>query len=122
MHRSPGGTPVRNRAKSPAAGDPAAIIAAALKKRFAKMHVDSPEKDSHEDSNDFSSSPENTPQINRKSRLDFPKRSLILNEEKKTASAPQNIFKLLKKSSPRVPPKPREKEEEKPALPVVSWL
>lgn len=119
MHRSPGGTPVRNRAKSPAAGDPAAIIAAALKKRFAKMHVDSPEKDSHEDSNDFSSSPENTPQTKRKSRLDFPKRSLIQNEEKKTASAPQNFFKLLKKS-PRAPPKPRVKEEEKPALPAVS--
>lgn len=111
VSRSPGGTPIRSRPKSPLAGDPAAIIAAALKKRFARMHVDSPEKDATDD-NDFNSSPENTPQIKRKSRMDFPKHKLIQEE-----NTPQNFLKVLRKPSQRTL-KPIPKEEEKPSLPI----
>lgn len=112
--RSPGGTPVRSRPKSPLPGDPASIIAAALKKRFANMNY-TPEKDNHDESNEFSSSPENTPQINRKIRSEVPKCKLVEEEPPK-----KNLFQLLKKS-PRIP-KPKPKEEEKPSLPIVSCL
>ncbi|XP_050711140.1 mitochondrial fission regulator 2-like [Eriocheir sinensis] len=111
VSRSPGGTPVRSRPKSPTPGDPAAIIAAALKKRFANMHAESPEKEVSED-NEFNSSPETTPKTSRKSLVDIPKRKL-LDEAKNPA---QNLFKLLKRS-PRVP-RPEPAKKEKSELPV----
>ncbi|KAK8736941.1 hypothetical protein OTU49_004736 [Cherax quadricarinatus] len=112
VSRSPGGTPIRSRPKSPVAGDPAAIIAAALKKRFAKMHSDSPEKDANDDDNEFGSSPESTPQMIHKSRFEIPKRNLMKEE-----TPQQNLFKLMRKPSPRIP-KPKPKEEQPPSLPI----
>ena len=114
IYRSPGGTPVRSRARSPTPGDTAAIIAAALKKRFAKIHVDSPEKEVREDNNEFSSSPETTPKTSRKNQVvDVPKRKLL--QEKEVPA--QNFLKMLKKS-PRVS-RPDPIKEEKPASPIV---
>ncbi|KAG7177661.1 Mitochondrial fission regulator 2-like [Homarus americanus] len=114
VSRSPGGTPVRSRPKSPAPNDPAAIIAAALKKRFANMHSDSPEKEANEESNEYDSSPDTTPQLDRRSRIEIPKRK-ILQEETPT----QNLFKMLKKPSPRIQkPKPKPREVEKSSLPI----
>lgn len=135
--RSPGGTPIRDRAKSPVGGDPAAIIAAALKKRFAKMHVDSPEKDADE-KNDFDSSPESTPKTSRRiilpkqnlAKSDKPVRNLLPILKKPTLRTPKeenspkpetpvnNLLPVLKKSNPRTP-KPLPKEEQN-SLPIVS--
>ncbi|XP_063842278.1 mitochondrial fission regulator 2-like isoform X3 [Scylla paramamosain] len=114
VSRSPGGTPVRSRARSPTPGDTAAIIAAALKKRFAKMHEDSPEKEVCEDNNEFNSSPETTPKTSRKKQVvDVPKRKLLQEEEVPA----QNFLKMLKKS-PRVS-RPDPVKEEKPASPII---
>ncbi|KAK7075382.1 Mitochondrial fission regulator 2, partial [Halocaridina rubra] len=111
--RSPGGTPVRERPSSPIAGDPAAIIAAALKKRFARINVDSPDKDA-EESNDFNSSPESTPQNKRRSHLEIlPKRKI----EQEESPVVLNLTPLLRKPSLRSV-KTKPKEEEKPALPL----
>ena len=102
--RSPGGTPIREKPKTPPPVDAASMIAAALKKRFAKIQCDSPEKEA-DSSADFNSSPETTPSLPRKSRR----------EEHEKACSPKALFSL-KKSSPTK----RWREEEKPSLPIVS--
>lgn len=111
--RSPGGTPIRDRAKSPVGGDPAAIIAAALKKRFAKMHVDSPEKEADE-RNDFDSSPESTPKTSR--RIILPKQNSNLAKSDKPV---RNLLPILKKPTPRFP---KEENSPKPESPVHNLL
>ena len=125
FYRSPGGTPVRERAQSPVATDPASIIAAALKKRFAKINVESPDRDGDE-SNDFNSSPESTPQnkrkdgptfqLKRKSGIEFPARRKLEPEE---APVVLDFKPLLKKPSLRSV-KASPKEEVTSSPPIVS--
>ncbi|XP_068217154.1 mitochondrial fission regulator 2-like isoform X2 [Palaemon carinicauda] len=122
--RSPGGTPIRERAQSPVSGDPASIIAAALKKRFAKINVESPEIDLDE-SNDFNSSPESTPQNKRKSGIDLtPKRKSGLSTpprrklDSEDSPVVLDLKPLIRKPSLRAA-KPLLKQEEKsPSLPI----
>ncbi|XP_066939077.1 mitochondrial fission regulator 2-like [Macrobrachium rosenbergii] len=122
--RSPGGTPIRERAHSPVNGDPASIIAAALKKRFAKINVESPEVEV-DDSNDFSSSPESTPQNKRKSGNDLtPKRkSGLANPPRRKLDSEEppvvlDLKPLLKKPSLRAVKTQPKEEEKSPSLPI----
>ena len=56
--RSPGGTPIRERPRTPPPVDAASLIAAALKKRFARIQCDSPESDATASGDSFSSPPD----------------------------------------------------------------
>ena len=57
--RSPGGTPIREKPRPASAQDPAALIAQALKKKFAHRVYESPDQD--KENARFSPSPTKSP-------------------------------------------------------------
>lgn len=61
IFRSPGGTPLRQRPRQTEGSDPASLIAAALKRKFAHRYKESPDKENTRSDSPFS------PQLNSKS-------------------------------------------------------
>ncbi|XP_033736651.1 mitochondrial fission regulator 2-like [Pecten maximus] len=86
VQRSPGGTPLK--VKQPdreySRSDPAALIAQALKKKFAQQMTYSPDTDKENDNHDFSSSDlENSPHIIQ-GRTKMKRRSILFDDRRKS--------------------------------------
>lgn len=87
VQRSPGGTPlkVRQPDREYSRSDPAALIAQALKKKFAQQMMYSPDTDKENDNHDFSSSDlENSPHI-IPGKGKMKRRSILFDERRKSA-------------------------------------
>ncbi|XP_021346545.1 mitochondrial fission regulator 2-like isoform X2 [Mizuhopecten yessoensis] len=87
IQRSPGGTPlkVRRPDRECDRSDPAALIAQALKKKFAQQMTYSPDTDKENDNHDFSSSDiENSPHIIPGRTKKIKRRSILFDERRKS--------------------------------------
>lgn len=112
--RSPGGTPIRERPRSPPPTDTASLIAAALKKRFAHINGFSPEKDP-EPTSGFSS-PEWTPKAERRSRYED-----FVSERKTSPGSSDLSQSFILRKNKISPQKPKPDKKEEPSLPPVSY-